>query len=331
MLLKPYWFCLALTLAAPTIVLAGETSAAKTDYAHGRRLAELLQAGCVAVAGEIAAAGDPQPQPGSTPKGTFTRRIITLKNLRSAGAHQEKAKEIQVPFYGPPQTRETQGPWEPWQGLDPKPGQTLLLVRWPENAKNRPQWMGVPQDVALVISDKTKWNQVVAVVHQIKRFAEASKLEYAKEMATAFRILGDKKEPLFAGFLVEFLCLGGPDRDVNVDVLYLTALLGVDTIPHSGQMDIGGHIMTLYSRLTEPVAQAVMKALVAAGVGDNRPAADAAIRALVWLCDDKDSIHLKSHLDPARQKKLADNYQRAVEEEIVRRNSDLDRLLGFIK
>ncbi len=269
----------------------------------GQRLGDCLVKGCMVFIGAIQSLGDLEKDPGEADE---QRAVMTRKiNLKVVDwlYGKQNGGTVQLVFAARPAlTKTALGPWTAWEGVSLQVGGQLLVVRWAKEAP-RPTWMGKPDDVAFVVSNKSLFGAMREAITQHRRFERD-----VGEVAKAPQLLRDKHDSLFSGYLLAYLMNGEGVRDVDKAAVLLSALLGYESMPAPGRAAIADWLVSAFYRLTEATRKSVTEALVVSASSDDTRVADSALIALVRLGDLK-MLTLKPFLTPMRQKKMVENYR----------------------
>jgi hypothetical protein len=269
----------------------------------GQRLGDSLVKGCVVFTGVIQSLGALEKEPGQTDEvRAMKTRTVNMK-LTEWLYGQSDGDFTQLLFTGRPTMSKTSvGPWLAWEGVTLSVGGQLLVVRWAPLA-HRPNWRGVPEDVALVVSDPSLFagiHEAVAQHRQLERDPG--------DVAKAPQLLREKHDSLFTGYLLKYLMDGEGVRDVDKAALTLSGLLGHESVPEEGREAIARWLTSDFYRLQEPTRRAVSQTLIVSASADDASAAYPAVTALVRLCD-LELLNLKPLLSHEHQHRIAENYR----------------------
>lgn len=277
------------------------------EFGLGRNVAAYLVKGCVIFAGTIQAVGEPEKEAGvdDDTRAMLTRRIDIRVDEWIYGEHRGGENIRLVYAARPIFTKTSLGPWSAWGGVDPSDlqvGRRLFVIRWAEQA-SRPTWLGKPQDIALVLPGKNLFasiRNIVATHTQLKQSPE--------EVEKALQLLREKKDPIFAGYLVTYLMEGESLRNVNEAATHLRSLLGNQHIPEPAWKDIADWFVSNFYRLSDETRKSVTETLVVAASSEDKKLAESGIAALIRLGDGK-LLEMRPFLTPDRRGKLGENYR----------------------
>jgi hypothetical protein len=272
-------------------------------FGVGQRLGDCLVKGCMVFIGVIQSLGELEKDPseGDEQRAVMTRKVNLKMTEWLYGKRNGDTIQL-VSAAQPALTKAALGPWTAWEGASIDVGGQLLVVRWAKEAP-RPTWMGTPEDVAFVVSDKSLFVAMREAITQHRRFERD-----ANEVAKAPQLLRDKQDSLFSGYLVMYLMNGEGVRNVDRAAVLLIGLLGHESMPAPARAMIADWLVSTFYRLIEATRKSVTEALVVLGSSDDTRAADPALTALVRLGDLK-MLTLKPFLTPVRQRKMVENYR----------------------
>ncbi len=167
----------------------------------------------------------------------------------------------------------------------------------------RPSWLGKPEDVAFVVSDKSLFAPMREAIAQHRRFERNP-----DEVAKIPQLLRDKQDSVFRGYLLTYLMNGEGVRNVDKAADMLSGLLGHESVPGPGRAAIADWLASTFYRLAEPTRKAATEALVVSASADDARVANPALTVLVRL-GDLQMLNLKPLLTQARQRKIVENYR----------------------
>ncbi len=272
-------------------------------YRLGQRLGDALVNGSVVFTGAIQSLGELHKEPGEADEDRAMKvRSVRLKVTEwlYGEGHAETVELLDS--VRPAMTKTSLGPWLAWEGATLNVGGQLLVVRWAPLTP-RPDWHGVPEDVALVVSDATLFPSMREAVSQHQRFERDP-----TEIAKIPQLLREKHDSLLAGFAVKYLMDREAIRDVDKAATILSKLLGNEAVPEQGRQDIADGLVSDYYRLQEPTRRIVAETLIVSASAHDSNAAYPALVALARLCD-LHLLNLKLFLTPERQHKIVENYR----------------------
>ena len=301
----------------PDDAKSGVTELGRMDeYQIGRELGSCLVRGCSVVHGQVQAIDEPQKETGvDDQKAVAYRKVHLTVDQWIWGEHQGGASPIVITHAAPPLMSKTAiGPWTPWQGVELKPGGRLLVALWGNNAE-RPMWAGKPQETAVAVSSDDlieKIRDCIALHTRLVRSAQELSDESKRERS--------ESDVLSAGYLLSYLIEAESIRDVNNASIILSSLQSNDKLPDFVRIDAGIQLLSYFNRLSEPTRRVVAESLVITASGDDMKSAGSAVSVLVRLSNQRDLKSLPS-LNAERRRKLARNYQAALEKGLIERGS----------
>jgi hypothetical protein len=271
-------------------------------FETGQRLGECLVRGCVVFTGVVQSVGDPRTDPGERdPQRAMKTRNVELKVSESLfGAPNGSSVQL---LYAtrPEKTKTALGPWLPWQSATVLAGRELLVARWAGEAP-RATWMGRPEDIALVVSDKTRFAGIRAAISEHRRFERAP-----NEVAIIPRLIRDKQDDLFTGYALAYLMEGETARNVDRAATIMSQLIGNELVPPAGRAAMGNWFASTFYRLTASARQTATQALLDAASADSSVAFPA-VSALIRLAD-LQTLTLPSFASDARRQRVVENYR----------------------
>jgi hypothetical protein len=303
---KPKLSCL-LTVATLGVGAMGmyphDSEQGMERFRLGQRLGDCLVKGCVVFTGIVASLGKLEKEPGlEDEQHAVMLRDVNLRGVEWLyGAADGDSVRI-VYSQRPKMTKSSLGPWLAWEGVSLEPGGELLVVRWAANAPS-PVWQGQPEDVALVVSDRSRFAPIREAIAQHQRFQ--------RDPGSAARIpqlLRDQHDSLFKGYLLKYLMDVEGVRDVDKAAVMLSDLLENQQLPAEARQASADQLVADFFRLSEATRTTVTEAVVAAASGTDRTAANAALSVLVQL-GDLQMLALKPLLTKTSQPKIAENYR----------------------
>ncbi len=272
-------------------------------YRVGQRLGDPLIKGSVVFTGVVQSLGDLHPEPGqSDVQRAMMVRTVHLKITEwLAGEGQAEAFEL-IYAQRPAMTKTSLGPWSAWEGNSLSVGSPLFVVRWVPLAQ-RPSWGGVPEDVALVVSDPNLFPSLREAVAAHARFERNP-----GEADKAPQLLREKHDSLLAGYIVKYLMDREAIRDVDKAATILSKLLGSDAVPEQGRQEIADGLVSDYYRLQEPTRRSVAETLIASASAHDPHGAYPALVALIRLSD-LELLNVKQYANHEHQHKISENYR----------------------
>lgn len=271
-------------------------------FGVGQRLGDCLVKGCVVFTGIIQSLGKLEKEPGVADE---QRAVMNRKVGIKVGEWlhgQGNGDTVQLLYAARPAVSKTGlGPWLAWEGVSLNVGGQLLVVRWAKEAP-RPSWLGKPDDVAFVVSDRSLFAPMREAISQHLRF-ERDRDEAAKIP----QLLRDKQDSLVRGYLLTYLMNGEGVHNVDKAAAMLSGLLGHESVPGPGRAAIADWLASTFYRLAEATRKASTEALVVSASADDARIANPALTVLVRL-GDLQMLNLKPHLTQARQRKIVENY-----------------------
>jgi hypothetical protein len=282
---------------------AQSTEQEMDQFATGQRLGECLVRGCVVFMGVVKSVGDPKQGPGERdPQRAMTTRTVDMEVSESLFGTPKGGSVRLLYAARPEKTKTALGPWVPWQTATVAAGRELLVARWTEDAP-RATWMGKPEDVALVVSDETRFGAIRNAITAHHRFERTP-----SEVETIPRLIRSRQDNLFTGYALAYLMEGETPRDVDKAATVLSQLIGDESVSQAGRVDIGNWLASTYYRLDNNVRQTVTGALVDAASADRATVAFPAVSALIRLAD-LQTLNLPPFESDARLRKVAENYR----------------------
>lgn len=272
-------------------------------FSLGQRLGDCLAKGCVVFTGVIQSLGALQKEPGEPDE---RRAVMTRKVDMKVGEWlygPVKVASAQLIYAKRPEMSKTAlGPWLAWEGATIEVGVQLLVVRWAPEAP-RPHWMGQPEDVAFVVSDKSLFAPLREAIAQHLRFERAP-----GDAAKIPELLREKQDGLIRGYLLTYLIDVEGVRDVDKAAVMLTGLLSHPSLPEQGTEAIADWLASTFYRLAEPARKVTTEGLIVSASGDDTRSASPALSVLVRL-GDMGMLQLKPLLTPTGQRKIVENYR----------------------
>jgi hypothetical protein len=272
-------------------------------FGLGQRLGDCLVKGCEVFTGIIQSLGKLEKEPGEADeeRAVMTRKVdLKVGEWLYAKGNGDAAHLIYAAR--PALTKTSLGPWSAWEGTTLDIGGQLLVVRWAKEAP-RPTWLGKPDDVAFVLSDKSLFASVREAI------AQHRSLEHNPDEAAKIpQLLRDKQDSVFKGYLLTYLMNGEGVRDVDKAAAMLSGLLGHESVPGPARAAIADWLASTFYRLTEATRKTATEALVVSASADDARAANPALSVLVRL-GDLQMLDLKPLLTQARQRKIVENYR----------------------
>jgi hypothetical protein len=293
-------------------------------FVVGQRLGDCLVKGCVVFTGIIQSLGRLEKEPGVA---DAQRAVMTRKVDMKVGEWlygKANGDTVQLLYAAQPAlTKTSLGPWIAWEGARLNVGGQLLVVRWAKEAP-RPSWLGKPEDVAFVTSDKSLFAPMSEAIAQHRLFERDP-----DEVAKIPQLLRDKQDNLFRGYLLTYLMDGEGVRNVDNAAAMLSGLLGHESVPGSAQSEIADWLASTFYRLAEATRKAVTQALVVSASADDASVVKPALTVLVRLGDLK-MLNLKPLLTPEGQRKIVENYRTfRAQEKVQQGHPEFELQLGL--
>ena len=300
------WFAAIATMSVGALRMDAQDRQPETRrFRLGQQVGDCLLKGCSAVVAAIESVGPPEKEPTEPdPERAVMFRKVTLM-VRERLHGSENRDSIQVLAATRPQFSKTnQGPWNAWEGVNVGVGANLLLVLWPDNA-SRPEWHGMPEDVALAVSDQGRIDAIRAAIEQHHRFQQEPGAIWA-----GVRLFQEqtKADPLVKGYVLTYLMTAASVDHLEATAKVLAAFLADPGVPDEGRPQIADWLASSFYRLEDPARKAVTELVVASAGADDPVMADAALTVLVRLSD-LEMLDMKAFLTPPRQQKIAANYR----------------------
>lgn len=293
-------------------------------FEAGQRLGDCLLKGCVVFTGIIESLGELEKEPGVADENrAVMTRGVDLKVIEWLYGKGDR-DSVQLLYAERPALSKTGlGPWLAWEGVKLDLGHELLVVRWAMEAP-RPSWLGKPEDVAFVVSDKGLFDPVRAAIAQHRRFerdpGEAAKIP---------QLLRDTHDSLLKGYLLSYLMDGEGVHNVDHAAAMLGGILGHSSIPEPAQEAVADWLASTFYRLAEPTRQATTETLVKSASADDTSVAYPALTVLIQL-GDQHLLHMKPFLNRARQQKIAQNYRAyKTQNKVQQAHAEFESQLGF--
>jgi len=294
------------------------------QFAAGQRLGECLVRGCVVFTGVVQSVGDPQTEPGERdPKRAMTTRRVDVK-VSEWLFGTPGGNSVQLLYAAAPEeTKTAMGPWLPWQKVTVATGRELLVARWAGDAP-RATWMGKPEDIALVVSDKARFGVIRDAITEHRRF------EHTPSAVEAIpQLIRHRQDNLFAGYALTYLMEGEAARDVDRAATVLSQLIGDELLPHVGRVAIGAWLASTFYRFNNSVRQSSTQALVNAASADRATVSFPAVSALMKLAN-LQTLNLPRFANDARHRKVVENYRAFLAQEKGQQASpELESRLGL--
>src|SRR6266852_831459 len=299
---KLIWFRTVAILSVGAMGMYAQGSEQEMErFGLGQRLGDCLVKGCVVFTGITRSLGKLEKEPGVADE---RRAVMTRKVDIKVGEWlygQGTGDTVQLLYAARPAlTKTSLGPWSAWEGNSLDVGGQLLVVRWAKEAP-RPSWLGKPEDVAFVVSDKSLFAPMREAIAQHRRFERNP-----DEVAKIPQLLRDKQDSVFRGYLLTYLMNGEGVRNVDKAADMLSGLLGHESVPGPGRAAIADWLASTFYRLAEPTRKAATEALVVSASADDARVANPALTVLVRL-GDLQMLNLKPLLTQARQRKIVEN------------------------
>ncbi len=293
-------------------------------FATGQRLGECLVRGCVVFTGVVQSVGDPRMEPGEPdPQRAMTTRSVDVK-VSEALFGKPNGSSVRLLYAARPEkTKTALGPWVPWHAATVETGRELLVALWAGDAP-RATWMGKPEDVAIVVSDKAQFGAIRDIITEHRRFELTP-----KEVETIPRLIPYKHNNLFTGYALAYLMEGETVRNVDRAATVLSQLLGNELVPPAGRILIGNWLASTFYRLSPSARQTATEALVAAASANSATVAYPAVSVLIRLAD-LQILNLQPFADDARHRKVVENYRKFLAQNKAQQASpELETRLGL--
>ncbi len=276
------------------------------NYNIGYKLGEcLVTKKCRVFIGTIRAIGSPEAEAGDdTEKAAiFTKVAVTIDQwILDGGADQETEIQI-ITAARPALTKTAIGPWTAWDTVNITIGGKLLVALWGEEAR-QPVWGGIPEKVAVAISEEKSFTAILDIIQKHKEY-EVTPAEFTK--VTQMPDL--MSNSFFIGYAMAYLRCREEIRNVDNAAIVLSSILNNEQAPEYIWRDIPIRLLGNFYRLSAETRRTSAESLIIAGVSDNIRLAESAINILVRLSDDK-LLDMRPLLTPERQRKLIENYRR---------------------
>jgi hypothetical protein len=292
-------------------------------FQMGKQLGGCLVNGCAVFTGVIQSLGALEKEPGEADelRAMMTRKV-TMKVIEWLYG-QENGDTIHLLYAArPAETKTSLGPWLAWKGAILNVGGELLVVRWAMDAP-RPNWKGQPDDVAFVVSDKNLFALLREAITQHRRFERDR-----GEAAEIPQLLRDKHDSVFTGYLLTYLMDAEGVRDVDKTAVMLSGLVGDAAVPGLGQEAIADWLSSTFYRFSEAARKATTEALAVSASASDATTASPALTVLARL-GGLQMLDLKPLLNPARQRKIAENYRALRAQAKVEQAPELELQLGL--
>ena len=286
------------------------------QFRLGRQLGDCLVKGCVALVGTIASVGTPRQEPGEPdPKRAVMYRDVRLTAIEWLHGKGEPG-DVQVLAASEPEASKTgRGPWRAWVGVTLETGAPLLVLRW-TSAASSPNWHGTPEDVALAVSDQSRFDAIRQAIVQHHRFEQEPGAIWA---AVRLFQAQTKADPLVKGYVLTYLMDAASVQHVDATAKVLAGLLAPaqpgdaagqvnDGLPDEARAAIADWLAGDFYRLDDATRKSVTETLVAAAAAEAPAAAVAPLTVLVRI-GDIELLDMKAFLTPPRQQKIAANYR----------------------
>ena len=298
------WFAAIATVSVGALRMdAQDSQQGMRRFRLGQQVGDCLLKGCSALVATIESISPPEKEPTEPDpeRAVMFRKLQVAVRERLHGS--EDRNSIQVLAATRPRFSKTnQGPWNAWEGVTLGVGAHLLLLRWPNDA-SRPEWHGLPEDVALAVSDPELQVPIREAIAQHHRFEREP-----NEIAKVPQLFRERQDPLFRGYLVTYVMKGASVTNVDQAATLVTGLLAEAALPEAGRDAITDWLGGTFYRLEDPVRKTTAEALVASAASDVGSIAGAALRVLIKLSE-LQLLDVKPLLTPARQQKIVANYR----------------------
>jgi hypothetical protein len=282
---------------------AQSTEQEMEQFAMGQRLGECLVRGCVVFRGVIQSVGEPLKESGERD----SQRAMTTRNVDVKVSESlfgtPKGSSVQLLYAAPPEkTKTALGPWLPWRTVTIAAGGELLVARWAGEAP-RATWMGKPEDVAVVVSDQTRFGAIRDAITEHRRFERTP-----NDVEAIPRLIRDKQDNLFTGYALAYLMEGETVRNVDRTATIMSQLIGNELVPPAGRVAIGNWLASTFYRLAANTRQTGTEALVGVASADRATVAYPAISVLIRLAD-LQILNLAPFASDTRLRKVVENYR----------------------
>ena len=286
-----------LSVAAPAASLDDAQS-----YLLSRQVGAALHQGCDVTLVEVASIGEFKRDPAILPDmaaPTSTLELNVTEWLNQPSSRTNTVLKVSC-VRRPELTKQSDGPWTVWEGIEPRVGQSLLIGLWTADAP-RPSWGGRPLEIAFVFGDSNRMALARSVLRINADFARQpdSLLNRASEPA-------QKLEIAELGYLVGYAFDRESRRDVDAAARLGDKLLQhLDVLP-AARTDLIDKLEVEFYRLSEPVRGETGQALSQIAANSDDVASAAALPVLARLVE---SSQWRLKLDDNRRRSLQQRYQ----------------------